>query len=196
MSENQRIPVNNQKFGQFLFLLREERGWTQSQLAEKLNVADREVSKWECGIRLPDIKMTGRLAELFGVSILEMVCSEKINECVSLKETADEVITNVIAAYQKKVERRGILISIVAFVSIVMMVFLIDAINWEGFIIICLPVIMLVIGIYLIGLSIYRARKQLKYWPMLLFGMLALSVPVLKIILLCLAFVSGGLAPS
>ncbi len=38
MSKNQMTPMNSQKFGQFLILLREERGWSQSKLAEKLNV--------------------------------------------------------------------------------------------------------------------------------------------------------------
>ena len=42
--------MDNQKFGQFILKLRKEKGWTQLELAEKLNVTDKAVSKWERGV--------------------------------------------------------------------------------------------------------------------------------------------------
>lgn len=42
--------MDNQKFGQFISSLRKEKGWTQLELAEKLNVTDKAVSKWERGV--------------------------------------------------------------------------------------------------------------------------------------------------
>lgn len=44
--------MDNQKFGQFILKLRKEKGWTQLELAEKLNVTDKAVSKWERGVSL------------------------------------------------------------------------------------------------------------------------------------------------
>lgn len=48
---------------------RKEKGWTQKELAEKLYVSDKNVSKWECGRSVPDVFMLKRMADLFGVKI-------------------------------------------------------------------------------------------------------------------------------
>ncbi len=42
--------ISNKKFGQFLVELRKEKEMTQKELAEKLFVSDKTVSKWECGV--------------------------------------------------------------------------------------------------------------------------------------------------
>ena len=42
--------MDNQKFGTFIATLRKEKGWTQRDLAEHLNVTDKAVSKWERGV--------------------------------------------------------------------------------------------------------------------------------------------------
>ena len=97
--------MDNQKFGQFILSLRKEKGWTQLELAEKLNVTDKAVSKWERGVGFPDIKMIEPIAEVFGVSILEIMRSEKISEQPIPMESATEAINNVIdvVAYQRKI---------------------------------------------------------------------------------------------
>ena len=43
------VLMDNKKFGQFILQLRKEKGWTQLELAEKLNITDKAVSKWERG---------------------------------------------------------------------------------------------------------------------------------------------------
>ena len=190
--------MDNQKFGQFILLLRKEKGWTQLELAEKLNVTDKAVSKWERGVGFPDIKMIEPIAEVFGVSILEIMRSEKISEQPIPMESATEAINNVIDVvdYQRKIERRNILITVTVFATIVMLIFLVDTMQWEGFIMVCLPIIMLGTGIYLIGLSVYRAKQKLTYSTTLLMGILALLFPILLFLLLCFAFVIGGPVPT
>lgn len=42
--------MDNQKFGEFILSLRKEKSWTQLELAEKHNVTDKAVSKWERGV--------------------------------------------------------------------------------------------------------------------------------------------------
>lgn len=49
--------INNQKFGAFLLQLRKEHGMIQKDLAERLFVSDKAVSKWERGLSLPDIAL-------------------------------------------------------------------------------------------------------------------------------------------
>lgn len=190
--------MDNKKFGQFILSLRKEKGWTQLELAEKLNVTDKAVSKWERGVGFPDIKMIEPLAEVFDVSILEIMRSERMNEQPIQMESAAEAIGNMIdiVTFQRKIERRNILITIISFTMIVMLIFLIDTMQWEGFIMICLPIIMLGTGIYLIGLSIHRARQKLTYSTTLILGILALLFPILVLLLLCFSFVLGVPVPS
>lgn len=60
-------------FGDFLYNLRKQRGWTQTELADKLGVTNQAVSKWENGDSFPDTGMLVPLAELFGVSVDELL---------------------------------------------------------------------------------------------------------------------------
>ncbi len=57
---------------QTLRQLREERGWTQEQLARRLGVAQGAVSKWERGQRLPSPRRLQALTDLFGVQVSEI----------------------------------------------------------------------------------------------------------------------------
>ncbi len=56
--------------------LREKKGYTQKQLAEKLAVSDKAVSKWESGRGLPDISLIEPLAKQLGVSLTELFSGE------------------------------------------------------------------------------------------------------------------------
>ncbi len=49
--------------------LRKNAGWTQAELAEKINYSDKSISKWERGEALPDLKVMTQLADLFGVTV-------------------------------------------------------------------------------------------------------------------------------
>ena len=60
-------------FGNFLYELRKEKGWSQAELAEKLGRANRAVSKWETGETMPGTELLAPLAELFGVSVDELL---------------------------------------------------------------------------------------------------------------------------
>ena len=57
--------------------LRKERGMTQKELAEKLNISDKTVSRWESGVQLPEAALLPDLAEVFGVSIDELYGIER-----------------------------------------------------------------------------------------------------------------------
>ena len=68
--------MNNYVTGSTIKLLREKKGYTQRQLAEKLMVSDKAVSKWESGRGLPDISLIEPLAKTLGVSLAELFSGE------------------------------------------------------------------------------------------------------------------------
>jgi len=68
--------MNNYVTGSAIRLLREKMGYTQKQLAERLMVSDKAVSKWESGRGLPDISLIEPLAKTLGVSVAELLSGE------------------------------------------------------------------------------------------------------------------------
>ena len=70
--------MNNYVTGSAIRLLREKKGYTQKQLAERLMVSDKAVSKWESGRGLPDISLLEPLAKTLGISVAELLSGECI----------------------------------------------------------------------------------------------------------------------
>lgn len=190
--------MDNQKFGAFISSLRKEKGWTQLELAEKLNVTDKAVSKWERGIGFPDIKTIEPLAAALEVSVLEIMRSERIENTDVSTGNAEEAVTNIIdvATYQRKIEQRNAIIIAVSVMTIIMLIFLIDLMNWEGFILVCLPVIALAVGIALLLICIHRRKQKLSYATTLVLGILAILFPIIVCLLLYFAFIFGGPIPT
>lgn len=68
------------KTGQFIAALRRSSGLSQKEVAERLGVGDKAISKWECGRGLPDIATLPALAELFGVTVDELLRGDRLLE--------------------------------------------------------------------------------------------------------------------
>lgn len=83
------------RIGSFLKELRKEKGLTQEQTAEKLNVSGRTISRWETGNNMPDISLLTEIAELYEVSIPEIISGERKSENMNeeVKETAKVMAT-------------------------------------------------------------------------------------------------------
>ena len=81
------------KTGKFLQLLRKETGLTQEELAEKLNVSRRTVSRWETGTNMPDLDILMELSDLYEVDLREILSGERKSERMNeeLKETVLQV---------------------------------------------------------------------------------------------------------
>ncbi len=81
--------MDQQKIGEFLKILRKENNLTQEELADKMNVSRRTVSRWETGSNLPDLSILVELADLYDVDMREIFNGERKNETVDkdLKET-------------------------------------------------------------------------------------------------------------
>lgn len=91
------------KIGSFLKALRNEKGLTQEQLAEQVNVSRRSVSRWETGSNLPDLDVLMELADYYGVELRELLDGERKSEQMDqvLKET-----TLKVAEYSNEEKKR------------------------------------------------------------------------------------------
>lgn len=100
--------VNNQKFGAFVAQLRKAQGATQKQLAQKLMVSDKAVSKWERGLSMPDIGLLLPLSAALKVSVTELLRGERIAQPSFAPEEVDALVKETIlisSETEKKVEK-------------------------------------------------------------------------------------------
>ena len=72
--------IDKQRFGTFIAMLRKEKGYTQKELAQRLFISDKAVSKWETAASIPDTALLIPLADLLGVSVTELLMCERIND--------------------------------------------------------------------------------------------------------------------
>ena len=84
------------KFGAFLAQLRKEQNMTQADLANKLQVTDKAVSRWERGIGLPDVSTLEPLADALNITVLELLRSERLADKNIPPSDASEVVVDTI----------------------------------------------------------------------------------------------------
>lgn len=89
--------MNQIKIGKFIAQCRKKKNLTQVQLAEKLNITDRAVSKWETGKSMPDSSIMLELCEILGITVNELLSGEKV-DMESYEQKAD---ANLIALKRK-----------------------------------------------------------------------------------------------
>lgn len=101
------------KIGKFIQTLRKERKLTQSDIAKKLNISDKTVSKWETGNGLPDVSLMLPLCEILSISVNELLSGEKLDE-KQYHSRAEENIMSLMT--EKKRARRNIAVAIITIV--------------------------------------------------------------------------------
>ena len=89
--------MDAEKFGAFVAQCRREKNWTQAELAAKLQVTDKAVSRWERGRGFPDIQLLLPLANALGVSVLELMRSEKMEEEKRTSSLDDQAAAELLA---------------------------------------------------------------------------------------------------
>ena len=100
------------KIGKFIALNRKNKGLTQEQLAEKLGVTNKTISRWETGKYMPDLSLLKPLSEELGITLNELLSGEKIKE-EKIVENTERNILNTIDYSSKKVENEHKKISII-----------------------------------------------------------------------------------
>ena len=117
--------MNQEKIGKFIQELRREKDLTQSELASKLNVTDRAISKWENGRGLPDLSLIKPLCEELDISINELLSGEKLSK-KEYNEKLEENIENTIIYSDTKIKSfkgkiKIILIVLITIISIILL---------------------------------------------------------------------------
>ena len=88
------------KIGKFIAERRKQKSLTQMQLAEKLGITDKAISKWERGIAMPDTSIMLELCEILGISVNELLSGEKI--IMENNQTNDHLLLEMAKELEKK----------------------------------------------------------------------------------------------
>lgn len=110
------------KIGKYIAGKRKALGMTQKQLAEKLNMSDKSVSKWERGICLPDVSVYMELCEILGISINEFLAGEDIDAENVEKKSEDNIIQVTKDSKKKQKNLKSILAVVTTFAVIMVLV--------------------------------------------------------------------------
>lgn len=147
--------INKENFGAFVSMLRKEKGLTQKELAERLFISDKAVSKWETGASIPDTALLLPLADILGVSVTELLMSRRMEVTTAIDRSGvDKAVLTAISYSEgeqqrlhKQKNRWGYLFLISLLISFVILFFTYQ----NQFFSICLYTILplgLVFGIY------------------------------------------------
>lgn len=122
--------MNQEKIGKFIQKLRKENNLTQLELANKLGITDRAVSKWENGRGLPDLSLLKPLCDELGITLNEFMAGEKIQKEKAEEKFEENIISTIDFSNKKvnKTKKKVVLILAVAVIifSLIITMFLID----------------------------------------------------------------------
>lgn len=185
--------MDAKKFGTFITQVRKENGLTQVELAKKLNITDKAVSKWERGLGFPDINLIEPLADALGVSILEIMRSQKVDGTSVTQEDAANALSDTIeiVRLQRKAERKAVFKIGICIVAALALLFLLDSAEPIGVILAVLPVICLVGGVSLLIYGFWRKKHRLPCLQSFVAAAIMLSVPLCVLIFLIIAGALG-----
>ena len=113
--------MNQEKIGKFIAECRKEKNLTQVQLAEKLNMSYKSISKWETGRGMPDSSIMLELCNYLGINVNELLSGEHIKE-QEYQEKANENIISIAKEFDKnrKIKNRIIVVTVVIFLCLLL----------------------------------------------------------------------------
>ena len=107
------------EFNNKLYELRKQKGLSQEELANRLNVSRQTVSKWEVGESTPDMEKLVAMSDLFGISLDELVLDKKENQSVASEQVVkselySDIKEHVLTEENKKKTKKGLKIAAIA----------------------------------------------------------------------------------
>ena len=88
--------MDAEKFGAFILERRKELNMTQAQLAEKLHITSKAISRWERGVGFPDINLLDPLARALDITLLELMQSERTKQESIPSENVQSVVSDAL----------------------------------------------------------------------------------------------------
>ena len=160
--------MNQEKIGKFIAECRKEKGLTQQELAEKLNVTDRSISKWENAKCLPDLSLFNPLCQELGITINELLSGEKIKK-EHYQEKFEENIVKTIDYSTKKLTKYNSIL----FVAISAIIIFPSESSWSSN--------YSVFGIIIFTIGIARLAKPITWYKRLIiiFSAFTISMSIL-----------------
>ena len=148
------------KIGRFIAVRRKKANLTQLQLADRLGITDKAVSKWERGITMPDTSIMLELCDILGISVNELLSGEKIN-----MENSSQKNEQLLLDMAKELEKKNktiwssmwaiMIVSMTALIAgIFIAAFLIPEGVWQLVTILCVCVLFLIPCFYALKLEV------------------------------------------
>lgn len=126
--------MDQMKTGKFIAQKRKEKNMTQAQLAEKLNITDRAVSKWETGKGMPDTSIMTDLCNELSITVNELLSGESI-KMENYNERAETMLLNMAKQEEQKNKNLMLAMWTLLFTSLfamLVLVFIITAVLPKG----------------------------------------------------------------
>ena len=144
--------MDQMKIGKFIAECRKQKNLTQMQLAEKLNITDKAISKWERGLSLPDSSIMLELCGILGITVNDLLSGEIItmdNYNKELEKNLFEVIKQKEQADKQLLSLEifvGCLVSII-FISLVFVASFVQMVSWLRIVLIAIGFILFAAGV-------------------------------------------------
>ena len=179
--------MDSQKFGAFVAQCRKDKKMTQVDLAAKLNVTDKAISRWERGVGFPDINTIEPLAAALDVSVAELMKSERIDGSEVSITMSNEIVNNTLNFAEKQIqqERKNILSIIGCLTAAVVLILYLDSIGWQldtflfTVVGVILPFVAILSFLMLLGYAVYRKFKGQSCRQTFLIALIGLGVVAL-----------------
>lgn len=145
------------KIGKFISKCRKEKNLTQMQLAEKLGITDRAISKWETGKSLPDSSIMLELCEILGITVNDLLSGE----VVTMSNYNEKLEKNLISMIKEKERADKRLLSMEIFIGVLVSAILISLMLTAAYVQMAdwLRVCLIVVGFVVFAIGIAYAVK-------------------------------------
>lgn len=181
--------MDQMKIGDFIATERKRLGLTQNELAERLSISNKTVSKWETGRGLPEVSLMLPLCETLGITVNELLTGERITE--NGEKKAEENLVSLLKTNEKSEKRKKLFLSLAVSVPLSVAAWLICFANsniWQiGDIPTPLTALYLAVGFVLIlGTVFFSALGIFLKKPLL--TLTAVRLALLTLIILGIAY--------